>query len=65
MQRVVVTGMGTISPVGNDVDTFWNNIKEGQGGIAPITRFDSADLGVYVAGEVKDFDPSLTMDQSP
>ena len=62
MQRVVITGMGTISPIGNDVETFWNNIKAGQSGIAPLEIFDEDfDSDVKVAAQVKDFDPKATM----
>lgn len=63
MQRVVITGMGTISPIGNDVETFWESIKQETSGIGPITKFDASQTGIYVAGEVKDYDPSLTMDR--
>ncbi|MEA4899663.1 beta-ketoacyl-ACP synthase II [Bacillota bacterium Meth-B3] len=57
MRRVVITGMGAISPVGNDVATLWDNLARGVHGIAAITRFDSAAFKVGVAAEVKDFDP--------
>lgn len=63
MNRVVVTGLGVISPIGNDVDTFWNNIKAGQCGIGPITHFDITDYKVKVAAEVKDFDPRQYMEK--
>ncbi len=63
MRRVVVTGMGVVSPVGNDVQTFWENIKAGKCGIAPITKFDTAEYRVKVAGEVKDFDPAKYMEK--
>ena len=63
MNRVVVTGMGVISPVGNDVATFWENIKNGVCGIAPITKFDTSDFKVKVAGEVRGFDPREYMDK--
>ncbi len=56
MNGVVVTGMGCISPVGNDVAATWDGMVEGRSGIGRITQFDSADLPVHVAGEVKDFD---------
>ena len=59
MNRVVVTGMGIVSPLGNDVPTFWENVKNGCCGIAPITKFDTTDYKVKVAAEVKDFDPRL------
>ncbi len=56
-QRVVVTGMGVISPVGNDVPTFWNNIQHGVSGIGPLTRCDTTGLDSRVSAEVKGFDP--------
>lgn len=56
-RRVVITGMGALTPIGNDVDTFWNNAKEGKLGIDFITRLDKDLLDVKIAGEVKDFDP--------
>lgn len=62
MNRVVVTGMGAITPVGNDVDTFWNSLKRERVGIGPITSFDTADYKVKLAAEVKDFDPKQYMD---
>ena len=58
MNRVVVTGLGVISPVGNDVKDFWSSLAAGKCGIAPITRFDTADFKAKVAAEVKDFDPA-------
>ena len=57
MKRVVITGMGAISPVGNDVDTLWKNLTDGISGIGKITRFDTTDYKVSVAAEVKDFSP--------
>ena len=56
-RRVVITGMGVVSPVGNDLETTWNNLINGVCGIAPITSFDTTDLPVKIAGELKDFDP--------
>ena len=55
-RRVVITGLGQISPVGNDVATAWNNLLAGRSGITKITRFDASDLASQVAGEVKNFD---------
>jgi len=55
-RRVVITGLGIVSPVGNDVQTAWDNIINGRSGIDKITRFDSSPLSVHIAGEVKDFD---------
>ena len=56
-RRVVVTGLGAISPVGNDVPTMWKNMLDGVNGIETITRFDTSDLKVHIAGLVKDFEP--------
>ena len=55
-RRVVITGLGQVSPVGNDIDSAWRNLLAGQGGIGTITRFDASDLACQIAGEVKDFD---------
>ena len=55
--RVVVTGMGTINPLGKNVETTWRNMLAGVSGVRPITHFDSADLLVHIACEVEDFDP--------
>ena len=63
MNRVVVTGMGIVSPLGNDVQSFWKNIKEGCCGIGPITKFDTTDYKVKVAAEVRDFDPRAYMEK--
>ena len=57
-RRVVVTGMGVVSPVGIGVDAFWNALLSGKSGVTPITEFDPTDFPVKIAGEVKDFDPS-------
>ena len=63
MRRVVVTGMGVISPIGNTVEEFWNNIKEKTVGIGPLTKFDTSDYKVKLAAEVKEFDPFKYMDK--
>ncbi|RWR14661.1 beta-ketoacyl-ACP synthase II [Siminovitchia fortis] len=55
-RRVVVTGLGTVSPVGNDVETSWNNILAGKSGIGPLTRLDPDNYSAKVAAEVKDFE---------
>lgn len=60
--RVVITGMGAITPVGNDVETFWNSLKEKKTGFGEITYFDTADFKVKLAAQVKDFDPKNYMD---
>jgi 3-oxoacyl-[acyl-carrier-protein] synthase II len=57
-RRVVITGMGVVSPVGNNIETFHKNIMNGVCGIAPISKFDTSDLPSKVAGEVKDFNPA-------
>ncbi len=61
-RRVVVTGLGVVSPVGNDVPGFWASLKAGKSGIGPITLVKADDLASRVAGEVKAFDPGLRMD---
>ncbi len=55
-RRVVITGLGQVSPVGNDTATAWNNLLAGKSGIGAITRFDASDINSQIAGEVKDFD---------
>ena len=62
MRRVVVTGMGAITPIGNDVETFWNGLKEKKLGFGPITYFDTTDYKAKLAAEVKDFEPKDYMD---
>ena len=57
MRRVVVTGMGAITPVGNDVETMWANMLAGVNGVEKITAFDTSDLKVHLAGTVKNFEP--------
>lgn len=59
MTRVVITGMGAITPIGNDVTEYCDNLFQGKSGIAPITKFDATETGVTNAGEVKDFDATL------
>lgn len=63
MKRVVVTGMGVISPIGNTVDEFWNSIKEKKTGIGPLTRFDASEYKVKVAAQVDNFDPLEYVDR--
>jgi 3-oxoacyl-[acyl-carrier-protein] synthase II len=62
-RRVVVTGMGAITPVGNDVATTWRALLEGKSGAAPITHFDASNFPVRFACEVKNFDPLTYMDR--
>ena len=64
MRRVVVTGLGAVNAIGNDVPTMWENLIAGKHGIAPITRFDLTDFRATLAAEVKNFDPLLYMDRS-
>ena len=61
MRRVVVTGLGAVSPIGNDVKTLWDNALKGVSGVGPVTRFDASDFGCKIAAEVKDFDVSAYM----
>ncbi len=62
-KRVVITGIGTVNPLGNNINEFWKNIQAGECGIGPITRFDTADFPAKIAGEVKNFDPSSVIDR--
>ena len=61
-ERVVVTGMGAMTPIGNTVETFWNSLVQGKSGIGPITLADASPFPCRIAGEVTDFDPSNYMD---
>ena len=61
-KRVVVTGLGAITPIGNDVESFWNGLKNGTVGIGPVTTFDTTEYKAKLAAEVKDFDPKKYMD---
>jgi 3-oxoacyl-[acyl-carrier-protein] synthase II len=61
--RVVVTGLGVVSPLGNDIDTFWRRLVAGESGVGPITRFDTTDYKVHIAAEVKDFDAEDYIDK--
>ena len=54
-RRVVVTGLGAVTPIGNTVEEFWDGIKEGKVGIGEITKFDTTEYKVKIAAEVKDF----------
>ncbi len=60
-RRVVITGLGIVSPVGNGIQQAWDNLINGRGGIGPITRFDASVLPTRIAGEVKNFDPAQWM----
>ena len=63
MSRVVITGVGTITPIGNDVDTFWENMVQGVSGAGPIEAFSASDFDIRIACEVKDFNPNDYMDR--
>src|ERR671925_894783 len=57
-RRVVITGLGAVSPLGNDAETSWRNLVAGESGAGPITHFDSTNFTVHFACELKDFDPT-------
>ena len=63
MRRVVVTGLGAVTPVGNDVPAFWENLLAGKNGIGPLDRFDTGEYKAKVAAQVKDFDPFRYMEK--
>lgn len=63
MRRVVVTGMGAVTPIGIGVEAFWEGLKQGRTGFAPITRFDASEYKCSLAAEVRDFDPEKYMDK--
>src|SRR5450432_4125 len=56
-RRVVVTGIGVATPLGNELEVFWNNLLEGRSGIVEISRFDTTGYDCRIAGEIRDFDP--------
>lgn len=62
-RRVVVTGLGAVTPIGNTVDEMWASIREGKCGVGPITQFDASEYAVKIAAEVKNFDPTLWIDR--
>ena len=62
-RRVVITGMGAITPIGNSVEAFWENVKKGTVGIGVNTKFDSSEYKAHLTAEVKDFDPAEYMDK--
>ncbi|MFP4268288.1 MAG: beta-ketoacyl-ACP synthase II [Spirochaetaceae bacterium] len=62
-KRVVITGIGAVTPLGNDVPGLWNSIKEGRSGIGPTTKIDITDFPSKISGEIRDFDPSEFMDK--
>ena len=63
MRRVVVTGLGAVTPIGNNMDEYWNGLVSGVNGIAPITRFDTTEFKSTLAAEIKNFDPSAVLDK--
>jgi 3-oxoacyl-[acyl-carrier-protein] synthase II len=62
-RRVVVTGLGMVSPLGNDVSTSWSNLIRGESGAAPIQQFDASEFPVHFAAELKDFDPTVWIER--
>ena len=62
-RRAVVTGMGAVTPIGNDAETYWSNLLAGKPGGGPITSFDTTGHDVKIAAEVRDFDPTVAMDR--
>lgn len=62
-QRVVITGMGAITPIGSDLDTLWNNLISGKSGVSKVTAFDASELPTQIAAEVKDFNPEDYIDK--
>jgi 3-oxoacyl-[acyl-carrier-protein] synthase II len=64
MKRVVVTGMGALTPIGNNVNEFWNNLVKGESGVSHITKFDASNFKTQIAAEVKNFDPLQYMEKA-
>ena len=62
-RRVVITGLGTVNPLGNNVETTWDNVKKGVCGIDEITRIDTTNHAVKLAGEVKNLDVTAVIDK--
>jgi 3-oxoacyl-[acyl-carrier-protein] synthase II len=62
-RRVVITGLGALTPIGNTADEFWSSLIQGRSGIGPITRFDTTDFPTRIAGEVRNFDPLNFVDK--
>ena len=63
MKKVVITGMGVVTPIGNDIETFWAAIKAGKSGLGKVTRFDASNMDSKIAAEVKNFEPTLYMEK--
>jgi 3-oxoacyl-[acyl-carrier-protein] synthase II len=64
MKRVVVTGLGVLSPIGNDLDTFWNNLLNGVSGVDTITRFNVDEFPTKIAAEIKNFNVDEYIDKT-
>lgn len=64
MKRVVITGLGTINPLGNDIDTFWENTIKGKSSTGIITRFDASKFRTQIACEIKNFEPQKYLDRN-
>ena len=64
MRRVVVTGLGAITPIGNNIEAMWESVQNGVCGIAPITQYDTSERKVKLAGEVKDYNPEDYLDKN-
>ena len=64
VRRVVITGLGAVTPIGNDVLSFWESLKNGKNGIGPVTRFDTTEYKAKLAAEVKGFDPGLYLEKT-
>lgn len=62
-RRVVITGLGVISPVGNTIPEFWNALKDGKSGVAKATRFDMTNYTTQIGAEIKNFDPSAIIEK--
>ena len=62
-RRVVITGVGLVSPLGVGTEITWRRLLAGESGVGPITRFDASELPTRIAGEVPDFDPALYLDK--
>src|SRR6266851_10057679 len=62
-RRVVVTGMGAVTPVGLDVQSTWDALVHGRSGVGPVQAFETSDLNVRIAGEIKNFDPTNYLDR--
>ena len=63
MRRVVITGMGVVTSIGKDVETFWQSLTNGKHGFSKIEGFDCSDMEVKIAAEVKDFDPLTVLEK--